>query len=72
VPTVSWLAQEVASGHIRWVLPDSTGGGAFGGDTRPGATAALDAAARACKRVKAGSTTLYDCAGRAAALRSLS
>jgi hypothetical protein len=72
VPTVSWLAQEVASGHIRWVLPDASGGGAFGGDTRPGATAALDAAAQACKRVTAGSTTLYDCAGRAAALRSLS
>jgi 4-amino-4-deoxy-L-arabinose transferase-like glycosyltransferase len=72
VPTVSWLAQEVASGHIRWVLPDSAGGGALGGDTRPGATVALNAAAQACKRVTAGSTTLYDCAGRAAALRALS
>ena len=61
-----------ASGRIRWVLPDSTGGGGFGGDTRPGATAALDAAAQACRRVTTGSTTLYDCAGRAAALRLLS
>jgi hypothetical protein len=69
---VSWLAQEVASGHIRWVLPDSTGGGALGGDTRPGATAALNAAAQACKLVTAASTTLYDCARRAAALRAIS
>jgi 4-amino-4-deoxy-L-arabinose transferase-like glycosyltransferase len=71
VPTVSWLAQEVASGHIRWVVPDSPGGGALGGDTRPGATTALDAAAQACKRVTAAATTLYDCAGRVAALRAL-
>jgi 4-amino-4-deoxy-L-arabinose transferase-like glycosyltransferase len=72
VPTVSWLAQEVSSGHIRWVLAGTTvGTGGIGADSRPGATAALNAAARACKPVKAIST-LYDCAGRAAALRALS
>ena len=72
VPTVSWLAQEVSSGHIRWVLADSGGFGGVGGDSRPGASRALAAAAQVCKAVTVGSTTLYDCAGRAAALRALS
>jgi 4-amino-4-deoxy-L-arabinose transferase-like glycosyltransferase len=69
-PSVGWLADEVASGSIRWVDPDGAGLGGFGG--RPGATAAIDAAERACPAVTVGSTTLYDCAGRAAALRALS
>jgi hypothetical protein len=69
-PSISWLAEEVASGHIRWVLA-STGFAGFGLGGRPGASAALNAAARACVSVKA-LPSLYDCAGRAAALRSLS
>jgi 4-amino-4-deoxy-L-arabinose transferase-like glycosyltransferase len=44
--------------------------GGIGG--RPGASAALGAAARACTAVQTGAGTLYDCAGRAAALRALS
>jgi hypothetical protein len=68
-PSISWLAEEVASGHIRWVLGSSivtTGVG-----TRPGASAALNAVAAACKPVTAVSSTFYDCAGRAAKLRAL-
>ena len=69
-PSISWLAGEVASGHIRWVLT-SGGFARFGLGGRPGASAALNAAARACVSVKAFPSSLYDCAGRAAALRSL-
>jgi 4-amino-4-deoxy-L-arabinose transferase-like glycosyltransferase len=29
--TASWVAMEVADGHLRWVLPDSGGGGLGGG-----------------------------------------
>jgi 4-amino-4-deoxy-L-arabinose transferase-like glycosyltransferase len=51
-------------------------GGSFGGGGisagRPGARAALAAAAKACTAVTTGGLTLYDCAGRAAALRALS
>jgi 4-amino-4-deoxy-L-arabinose transferase-like glycosyltransferase len=69
-PSISWLAGEVASGRIRWVLVGgivTTGVGA-----RPGAEAAQNAAAAACKPVSAVSGSFYDCAGRAAALRALS
>jgi 4-amino-4-deoxy-L-arabinose transferase-like glycosyltransferase len=85
--SVVWLAQEVRTGHIRWVLVEQRGGfgasaGRLPGDSRPGATAAMDAAARACRRVTAATTggeasgssttnaggTLYDCRGRANAL----
>jgi 4-amino-4-deoxy-L-arabinose transferase-like glycosyltransferase len=82
--SISWLAQEVSSGHIRWVLDEEgSAGGGFGGAgaSRPGARAALAAAAKACVRVdlasgeesstRAGSGTLYDCSGRAAALARL-
>ncbi|HYM53955.1 MAG TPA: glycosyltransferase family 39 protein, partial [Solirubrobacteraceae bacterium] len=74
--SVSWLAQEVRSGRISWVLADQGGGGFSGrlpGDTRTGSRAAMTAVARACRRVTlpAGTTTagsLYDCRGRAQAL----
>jgi 4-amino-4-deoxy-L-arabinose transferase-like glycosyltransferase len=83
--SVSWLAQEVSAGKIRWVLAEQTaGGGGRGGlpgDTRTGARTALAAAEKACVAVKlpssssagavSGTGTLYDCAGRAAALGSV-
>jgi hypothetical protein len=65
-PSVSWLAAEVSSGHIRWV---DVAGAEIGPSGRPGATAALDAAQQACRAVAAVSS-LYDCAGRAAGLRA--
>jgi 4-amino-4-deoxy-L-arabinose transferase-like glycosyltransferase len=57
--TTSWLANEVGSGAIRWVLVEQSGGagvagrGAAGlpGDTRAGSKAAISAAAKVCKRV---------------------
>jgi 4-amino-4-deoxy-L-arabinose transferase-like glycosyltransferase len=79
--SVAWLAQEVRSGHIQWVLSDRLGSRAarLPGDTRAGSRSALAAVAKACQAVKlpsrahtaAGGTsaiTLYDCRGRAAAL----
>jgi hypothetical protein len=81
--SVSWLAQEVRSGRIRWVLGEESGGGLSGrlpGDTRTGSKTAMAAVTQACRRVTlptsaAGSTTrtagsLYDCEGRVAALMS--
>jgi 4-amino-4-deoxy-L-arabinose transferase-like glycosyltransferase len=61
--SVSWLAQEVASGKIRWVLVEGQGsassggglrggfGGGLPGDTRSGSQNAMAAAANACTRV---------------------
>jgi hypothetical protein len=58
--SVSWLAQEVRSGAIRWVLVSQTGGG-FGagapGDTRTGSKAAMDAVAKVCRQVTLPATS---------------
>jgi hypothetical protein len=76
-PTISWFAQEVASGHIRWVYDDGTAGFGSPSDDRPGATAVMDAAAKVCTAVSVSSTsgssgaTLYDCAGKSTALKAL-
>ncbi|MCW3026341.1 MAG: glycosyl transferase family 39 [Solirubrobacterales bacterium] len=81
--SVPWLAQEVRSGAIRWVLVGQTGGG-FGagapGDTRVGSKAAMDAVAKVCRQVSLPATssstgsaaagTLYDCHGFGAALEA--
>jgi hypothetical protein len=59
--TVSWLAQEVADGKIRWVLAENRGPR---DDGRPGANAAM----QSWKAVDAGGVTLYDCQNQAGAL----
>jgi 4-amino-4-deoxy-L-arabinose transferase-like glycosyltransferase len=83
--SVSWLAQEVSSGKIHWVVGETQGGAGAGrlpGDSRAGSKVAMAAVAKACERVTLSSTgssgesaasggTLYDCAGHAAALASL-
>jgi hypothetical protein len=52
--SVSWLAGQVGSGRIRWVLGGQSGAG-FGrglpGDTRTGSKTAMAAVAKACRRV---------------------
>ena len=64
--SVSWLADAVRSGHIRWVLTGGEGG--FGGrDGRVGSTIAMSAVAKTCKSVSSVSG-LYDCSGSADAL----
>ena len=77
-PSVSWFAQEVRSGHIRWVLADGSFGFSAPADGRAGATAVLNAAAKACTPADTSSAaslqlggTLYDCAGKASALAAL-
>jgi hypothetical protein len=57
--SVSWLAQEVRSGKIRWVLDNEASGfgtsagvgRGVGRDGRAGSKAAISAAAKACLRV---------------------
>jgi 4-amino-4-deoxy-L-arabinose transferase-like glycosyltransferase len=78
--TLSWLAQEVRSGGIRWVLGERNADrSGVPGDTRVGAKPAMSAVASAClpvplaavgssTRTGVTSSTLFDCRGRAAAL----
>ena len=103
--SISWLADEVAAGKIRWVLGGEESGGGLPGDTRKGSSVAIAAAAKVCRKVTLPSTTsttstatgsegtgvsagtstlggtrtgattsstatLYDCEGRATALRT--
>jgi 4-amino-4-deoxy-L-arabinose transferase-like glycosyltransferase len=53
--SVSWLAQEVREGKIRWVLVEQSGGSGGGprlaGDTRQGSKAAMAAVAKVCPAV---------------------
>jgi 4-amino-4-deoxy-L-arabinose transferase-like glycosyltransferase len=75
--SVSWLAQEVRTGKVRWVLNEESAGGYVGGlpgDTRTGAKKAMAAVVRACVAVtlsSGGSAALYDCQGRAQALATV-
>jgi 4-amino-4-deoxy-L-arabinose transferase-like glycosyltransferase len=79
--STQWLADAVASGQIRWVLTGGEMSGP-GGDTRTGSTGVMAAVAKSCTAVPssayasgAGSTSstsgsaLYDCSGKADALR---
>ena len=66
--TATWLADEVAAGHVRWVIADASGGG-LPQDNRTGARRAMAAVTQACTPVS-GVNGLYDCAGKAAALRA--
>ncbi len=72
--TVKWLAQEVRSGNIRWVLVDGTGSGGTQ-DGRTGSSQVMAAVAQTCTKVSYSSSsssggTLYDCQGKADALLS--
>jgi len=66
--SISWLAGEVAAGKIRWVLGGEENGGGLPGDARKGSSVAIAAAAKVCRKVTVGTSTLYDCQGRAAQL----
>jgi hypothetical protein len=71
--SISWLAQEVQHGKIRWVLVEqggATGGGPrLAGDTRQGSKAALAAVAKVCTAVSisTSSKTATSGAGTASA-----
>ncbi len=71
--SLAWIAQEVRSGRLRWLVIDDGGGFQAPGDTRPGSEASMDAAAKVCKPVEvtdSGSSQgkMYDCQGRAPAI----
>ena len=71
--SVKWLAGEVASGHLRWVLADDSQGPRLPGDTRTGSQSALAAVEKACPAVtvttsSGTSVTMYDCQRHAAAI----
>ncbi len=71
--SVNWLAAEVRSGHLRWVIADSGAGARLPGDTRTGSQTALSAVEKACRKVTlstAGGSqvTMYECLGRAGAI----
>jgi hypothetical protein len=72
--TPQWLAMEVSSGRLRWVIPNSGGQQAqLPGDTRAGSQDAFSIVEKACKAVtvkssSGGSVTMYDCLGRASAI----
>ena len=66
--SVQWLADAVASGRIRWVLTDGTGGG-MPRDGRIGASEVMAVAARVGDPVSSVSG-LYDLQGKAEALRA--
>ena len=69
----AWIAMEVRTERLRWILNDSGQGFQSPGDTRTGSQAAMDIAAKACRAVRISTTgattaTMYDCQGRAAAI----
>ncbi|HEX3803040.1 MAG TPA: glycosyltransferase family 39 protein [Solirubrobacteraceae bacterium] len=73
--SATWLAQEISSGKIRWVLDDSSGaGGGFGGGLgggisggRVGSRDAMTWVSEACRKATTiDGSVLYDCSGRAA------
>jgi 4-amino-4-deoxy-L-arabinose transferase-like glycosyltransferase len=64
--SVSWLAQAVKDGKVRWVIADSSGGP--GQDGRVGASRLMTAVAATCKKTSVSG--LYDCQGYASALAS--
>ncbi|MBV9047726.1 MAG: hypothetical protein JOY58_05635, partial [Solirubrobacterales bacterium] len=71
--SVAWLAGQVASGHLRWIVISDGGGLQLPGDTRSGSEDAMDAAANVCKAVNLSSSVnsgskIYDCQGRASAI----
>jgi hypothetical protein len=68
--SVPWLASEVASGRLRWVIASSGSRSGAPGDTRTGSQSAISVVAKACKPAGTSSalSSLYDCSGRASAI----
>jgi 4-amino-4-deoxy-L-arabinose transferase-like glycosyltransferase len=70
--SVAWIATEVRSGRLRWLLDEGQQQSGLPGDTRTGSAAAISVAERAGRKVTftaSGRTvTMYDLQGRAAAI----
>ena len=67
--SISWLADAIDQGKIRWVLTDGSGGGGFN-DGRTGSADVMAAVEQTCSKVSSVSG-LYDCGGHANDLRAL-
>ena len=65
--SAAWLADAVQAGRIRWVLAEAGGMGGRS-DTRTGSSDVMALVQQVCATTTA--TSLYDCSGQAAALRS--
>ena len=70
--SVTWLAEAVRDGRIRWISSES-GGGPFGGggmpnDSRAGSDDAISTAESVGRKVTVDGATLYDLRGKADAL----
>jgi 4-amino-4-deoxy-L-arabinose transferase-like glycosyltransferase len=68
--SISWLADAVRDGRIRWVVTSGGGGGGGMRDGRIGSTTAMSAVAQACTAVSSVDS-LYDCAHSEGALRAI-
>jgi 4-amino-4-deoxy-L-arabinose transferase-like glycosyltransferase len=66
--SVSWFADQVRAGNIRWVLADGSGGGGLRNDGRTGSNTVMATIAATCPTVDVDGVTLYDCSGMADAL----
>ena len=75
--SAQWLAMEVRTGRLRWILAESQGGfgggpGGPGGDSRQGSQAALAIAEQVGRKVtvtaNGTSVTMYDLRGKASAI----
>jgi 4-amino-4-deoxy-L-arabinose transferase-like glycosyltransferase len=74
--TAAWIAGQVRSGHLRWILADSGQSSQLPGDTRTGSQSALSVVEKTCRRVtftsSGTSVTMYDCLGKASAIMAAS
>ncbi len=64
--SASWLAGEIKSGRLRWVVVGTGQGFGLAGDTRTGSQAAMSVVAKVCRKVTNVNATLCDCQGKAA------
>ncbi len=65
--TTTWLADAIDAGHVRWVLTAGGGGGAPN-DTRVGSSSVMTLVSSVCRTT--AQSGLYDCSGKASALRA--
>jgi hypothetical protein len=75
--TAAWIASEVRSGHLRWILAEGQSQVRLPGDTRTGSQSALAIVEKTCPAVtfttsNGTKVTMYDCQGRASAILSAS
>jgi hypothetical protein len=72
--SAAWIATEIRSGRLRWIVVDSSQTQRLPGDTRRGSESAFAAVRRACRAVSISSggarVTMYDCLGRAGVIAS--